>query len=124
MGGPPTEHVATEDAVVMANSNWTNDVSTQGLAMPTTREQGDSVGDVTCEALQLALTALHIDMAWHAGVMSAEASMEALDREVGRTIGQHNRSTRPSAPEVVSRAPSLIPLRGSVERPNTTRGRM
>jgi hypothetical protein len=92
MERPPTEPDATEDVAVMADSSWVNDVSplmTQGVAMPTTREQGVPVGDVTCEALQLALTALHIDMAWHAGVMSAEASMEALDREVGRTTSRY-----------------------------------
>jgi methylphosphotriester-DNA--protein-cysteine methyltransferase len=105
---PSTEHDATEDAVVMARSGSVNDVTltTHGLAKPTTPDQVAPAGEVTCEALQLALTALHIDIAWHAGVMSAEASMEALDREVGRTTSRYNRSTQASAPEVVRRAPS------------------
>jgi hypothetical protein len=105
----PTEHDATDDAVVMADSSWVDDVSilmTQDAAMPTRPDRVVSGGDVTCEALQLALTALHIDMAWHAGVMSAEASMEALDREVGRTTSRYNLPTRANATEVVSRAPS------------------
>jgi hypothetical protein len=100
MERPPTEHDATEDAGVISNSSWVNDVSTlvtQGATMPTTRRQGVPAADVTCEALLLALSAIHIDMAWHAGVISAEASMEALDREVGRTTSRYNRST--SAPE-------------------------
>jgi hypothetical protein len=102
MKRPPTEHDATEDVAVMVNSSLVNHVSTlvtQGATMPTTRQQGVPAGDVTREALHLALSAIHIDMAWHAGVISAEASMEALDREVGRTTSRYNRSTRASAPE-------------------------
>ena len=109
MEGSPSEHDAIVDAAVMTNSSGVNDVSTamaQGVAVPTTRRQEVPVEDVTCEALQLALTALHIDMAWHAGVMSAEASIEALDREVGRTTSRYNRSARASAPEEVTRVPS------------------
>ena len=110
MKGSPTEHDATEDAVVIARSSWVDDVSTlmtQGVAMPTAHDQMVPTGDVTCEALHLALAALHIDVAWHAGVMSAEASMEALDREVGRTTSRYNRSIQAGEPEAAGRAPSL-----------------
>jgi hypothetical protein len=105
----PTEHDATQDVAAMANSSLANDVSalmTQGAGVPRTRQKGSPAGDVTGEALHLALSAIHIDMAWHAGVISAEASMEALDREVGRATNRYNRSTRASAPEVVNPAPS------------------
>jgi hypothetical protein len=108
MERPLTEHDATEDVAVMTNSSWVNNVSTlmtPGAAMPMTRQQSVPAGDVTCEALHLALSAIHIDMAWHAGVMSAEASMEALHREVGRTTSRYNRSTRARASEAVSRPP-------------------
>jgi hypothetical protein len=50
--------------------------------------------DLTCEALHLALNALHIDIAWHAGMMSAEAAMEDLHREIGKTINRCSESTR------------------------------
>jgi hypothetical protein len=98
----PTEHDAAEDAAVIANSSLANDVSalmTQAAAVPTTRLQGSGVGDVTCEALHLALSAIHIDMAWHAGVISADASMEALDREIATTTDRYSRWTRASAPK-------------------------
>jgi hypothetical protein len=50
--------------------------------------------DVTCEAIHLALSALHIDIAWHAGLMSAEAAMEGLHGEIGKSIKWCNGSTR------------------------------
>lgn len=53
---------------------------------PMTSVQSVSAGDVTCEALHLALSALHIDIAWHAGVLSAEAAMDGLHREITRTV--------------------------------------
>jgi hypothetical protein len=115
MERPPTEQDTTEDVAVMANSSWVNDVSTlmtPGAAMPTTRQRCVPAGDVTCEALHLALTAIHMDMAWHAGVMSAEASMEALHREVGRTTNRYKRPTQASAPEAVSRVPSQRTVAG------------
>jgi hypothetical protein len=95
MERPPTEHDATEEVAVMADSSWVNDVSklmTQDVAMTTTRQQCVPAGDVTCEALHLALSAIHIEMTWHAGVISAEASMEALVRAVGRTTSRYNRT--------------------------------
>jgi hypothetical protein len=104
MEWPPIEHDDTEGVAVMANSSVGDDVSilmTQRAAMPTTGQLGVSARDVTCEALHLALSALHIDIAWHAGVMSAEEAMEDLHREVGRTASPYDSSTRTSAPDVV-----------------------
>jgi hypothetical protein len=91
MKEPPTEQDATDYIDVMANSSWVNDMSTltrHGTSVPMTRQQGNSAAEVTCGALHLALSAVHIDLAWHAGVVSAEASMEALHRAVsGATSG-------------------------------------
>jgi hypothetical protein len=87
------EHDATDKVGVMANSSWVDDVSTQtthGAAFPMTPQQGNSAA-VTCEALHLALSAVHIDQAWHAGVVSAEASMEALHRAVGGATSGYDR---------------------------------
>ncbi|HEV3312319.1 MAG TPA: hypothetical protein VG815_17550 [Chloroflexota bacterium] len=94
MEAPPTERDATDDVAVMANSSWVNDVSTlttHGAGTPMTRQRGDSAAEVTCEALHLALSAVHIDLAWHAGVVSAEASMEALHRAVGGATSGYDR---------------------------------
>jgi len=104
-----TKHDETQNVAVVVDSGWVSDASTsmtQRVARPTTSRQAAPAGDVTSEALHLALSALRIDMAWHAGVMSAEASIEALDREVGRTTSRYNRSARASAPEEVTRVPS------------------
>jgi hypothetical protein len=37
-----------------------------------------------CDALQLSLCALRLHLQWHAGVLSANDAMTALDRAVGR----------------------------------------
>jgi hypothetical protein len=106
MEEPPTEHDATDDVAVMANSSWLDDASTSithGAAVPATCGQGVPAAEVTCEALHLALSTVHIDLAWHSGVVSAEASMEALHRAVGRATSRYNRSTRASASGAVSR---------------------
>jgi hypothetical protein len=84
MEEPPTEHDATDGVAVMANSSWVDDVSTSmAHGAPATRGQWVPAAEITCEALHLALSAVHIDLAWHAGAISAEASMEALHRAVG-----------------------------------------
>ncbi len=86
MAGPPISQRETENAIVsdlwLESSTW----MTQRVAEQTTNSQNVLTGDVTCEALHLALNALHIDMAWHAGVISAEAAMEDLHRAIGRAI--------------------------------------
>jgi hypothetical protein len=94
MGEPPTEHDATDDVAFMAHSSWVNDVSTLTThlaAVPLARRRGDSAAEVTCKALHLALRAVHIDLAWHAGMVSAEASMEALHRAVGGSTSGFDR---------------------------------
>jgi hypothetical protein len=85
MEGPPTNYCETENVAIMFDSDLMNDVSmTQRVAEQTTNLQTAPAGDVTCEALHLALNALHIDMAWHANVISAEVAMEDLHRAIGR----------------------------------------
>ena len=68
--------------------------------------QAFSAGDVTREALHLALSALQIDLAWHAGTVSAEAAMECLHHEIGETVRRRNESTRSGSPDA-SRSPSV-----------------
>ena len=59
-------------------------------AGPMTNLRALSVDDVTCQALHLAMSALQIDLAWHAGAMSAEAAMKDLHHEVGKTVRRCN----------------------------------
>ena len=109
MERPLTEHDATEDVAANVNSRWVNGVSTlvkQRVAWTMTGQQALPAGDVACEALHLALIALHIDIAWHAGVMSAEAAMEGLHREIGKTINRCDHSTRTGFTRA-SRSPSI-----------------
>ena len=92
-----TKHDETQNVAVAVDSGWVSDASTsmtQRVARPTTSRQAAPAGDVTSEALHLALSALRIDMAWHAGVMSAEAAMEGLHRAIGRTINRCDKSPR------------------------------
>ena len=85
---------------------------TQRLTRPRTSVQSVSAEDVTCEALHLALSALHIDIAWHTGAISAEAAMEGLHREVGKTINRYNESTRMGSLDAADRTQSLrTPMR-------------
>jgi hypothetical protein len=76
-------------------SGWLKDVATsmtQGAPAWRTDQHHDPVADVTCEALEIALTAIHLDVAWHAGVMSAEAAMEDLNQKIIKTISRYTRS--------------------------------
>ena len=84
-GHRPNCH-ATEDAAAMFDSDWMSDVSIKHCAEQTTTLQTVAAGDVTCEALHLALNAIHIDLAWHAGVTSADVAMEDLHRAIGLAI--------------------------------------
>ena len=61
--------------------------------------QAFSAGDVTGQALHLALNALQIDLAWHAGMVSGEAAMERLHHEIGETVKRCNESTRAGSPD-------------------------
>ena len=109
MERPLTEHDATEDVAANVNSGWVNGVSTlktQRVAWTMTGQQALPAGDVACEAFHLALIALHIDIAWHAGVMSAEAAMEGLHREIGKTSNRCDHSTRTGSLELADRPQS------------------
>ena len=76
-------------------SGWLTDVATsmtQGAAVWRTDQHDDPVAVVTCEALEIALSAIQLDVAWHAGVMSAGAAMEDLSRMIVKTINRYTRS--------------------------------
>jgi hypothetical protein len=106
---PRSQHDETEDIAVMVDSGWMNDAATsmeRRLARPTTSLQVAAAGDVASEALLLALSAVHIDIAWHAGAMSAEAAMEDLHREIDKTINRCNESPRTGSLEAVDRTQS------------------
>jgi hypothetical protein len=71
-----------------------------------TGTQAHSAGDVTGRALQLAMSALRIDLAWHAGMVSAEAAMECLHHEIAESVSRSNESERaelPRSPETPMR---------------------
>jgi hypothetical protein len=93
-GNRPNYH-ETEDIAVMFDSGRMNDVSiTQPVAEQTKTLRTVPAENVTCEALHLALNAVHIDLAWHAGAMSAEVAMEDLHRAIGKTINRCDQSAR------------------------------
>lgn len=76
-------------------SGWLSDVATsmtQGAPAWRTGQHDDPVANITREALEIALTAIQLDVAWHAGVMSAEAAMEDLNQKIVRTISRYTRS--------------------------------
>jgi hypothetical protein len=94
-------------------SSWLNDVAAPLAQGGTARADGhyDDLGsDVTCDALNLALSAIQIHIAWHAGVISAEAAMDGLDRAIAKSTsrcaglpatGSHGASNRSSSSETV-----------------------
>jgi hypothetical protein len=95
-GNRPNYH-ETEDIAVTFDSGRMNDVSiTQRVAEQTKTLRTVPAGDVTCEALHLALNAFQIDLAWHAGAMSAEVAMEDLHRAIGLAIRSSARWRRTS----------------------------
>jgi hypothetical protein len=67
---------------------------------PMTRIQAFSTGDVTRQALHLALSALQIDLAWHAGTVSAEGAMECLHHEIREAVRRRNESSRGGSPDL------------------------
>jgi hypothetical protein len=75
----------------------------QGTAMSKKRRFGDVASDVTCETLKLALSVIRLDIAWHAGLISAESAMESVDREIGMTIGRCTLSPQSSSTEASNR---------------------
>ena len=87
METPPPDYHETENVTTLLACDWMNDVSIrQRVAEQTANLQTVLAGDVTCEALHLALNAIHIDMAWHAGVVNTDVAMEDLHRAIGRAI--------------------------------------
>ena len=60
---------------------------------------------MTCEALHLALSVIHLDIAWHTGVIGVEAAMESLHNEIVEAVSRYTRSHRTIAPETSSRSP-------------------
>jgi hypothetical protein len=91
----PHEDDPTEVHSSTDRSGWLTEVATsmtQGAAVWRTAQHDDPVAVVTCEALEIALSAIHLDVAWHAGVMSAEAAMEDLSQRIVKTIGRYTRS--------------------------------
>jgi hypothetical protein len=42
--------------------------------------------DITCQALELALVATHMRVAWHAGLINAETAMSCVDRAVNEIL--------------------------------------
>jgi hypothetical protein len=90
-------------------SSWLNGVAaplTQGEKAWPAGQYGDPGSDVTCEALSLALSAIQIYIAWHAGVMSAEAAMDGLDREIVKTTGRWTELTAAGSPGASNRSSS------------------
>jgi hypothetical protein len=85
------QHDPTVGPRATDRSGWLNDLAmsmTQDAAAWRTGQHDDPVARVTCEALELALSAIHLHVAWHTGVIGAEVAMERLDREIGRTISR------------------------------------
>jgi hypothetical protein len=66
--------------------------SKQHMSVRMTGQRVDPPADVTYEALKLALSAIRIDIAWHAGAISADAAVEHLEREIVRTMSRYTKS--------------------------------
>ena len=87
MESPPSNSHETENVAIMFGPDWMNEIlMAQRLAEQTTNLRTVQNGEVTCEALHLALKTLQVDAAWHAGVMNAEVAMEDLHRAIGRAV--------------------------------------
>src|SRR5580693_277978 len=74
-------------------------MTTAGTSLMT-GTQAFSAGDVTRQAVLLALSALRIDLAWHAGMVGADAAMECLHHEIGETVRRSNESERAELPRL------------------------
>jgi hypothetical protein len=89
------QHDPIEGGAATYGSSSDHDIVTsmaQGAATLATDRDGDTASNVICEALGLALSAIRLDVAWHAGTISAEAAMEGLNREIVSTISSCTRS--------------------------------
>ena len=87
----------TEGVDVTVDPTWgtgaSNEMTPNEKSLMTST-QACSAGDVTRQALQLASSALQIDLAWHAGMVSAEVAMECLHRQIGEAVKRRNESSR------------------------------
>jgi hypothetical protein len=92
------EDDATEGLVGASTSRF--------VGRPITRQTADSDDEVVCEAMHLALSAIHLDIAWHTGVISIEAAMESLHKEIVEAVSRCTWSNRTSGPEMSSRSPT------------------
>jgi hypothetical protein len=64
-----------------------------------TGQASDREAEVSCEALKVALCAVQMYIAWHAGVISAEIAMGGIDREIGEVTSRcANRLEVPRSP--------------------------
>ena len=89
------KHDPTEDLLATDRSGWLKDVAmsmTQGAPAWRMDQHDDPVAEVTCEALEIALSTIDLNVAWHAGVISAEAAMEDLNQKIVKTISRYTRS--------------------------------
>ena len=78
METPELRQCMTEDRGV--TNGAASALMMQGTAMSKKRRFGDAASDVTCETLKLALSVIRLNIAWHAGLISAQAAMESVDR--------------------------------------------
>jgi hypothetical protein len=85
------EHGVTKD---LAGANTSRSVKSR-----TTRHAADPDDQVACEALHLALSVIHLDIAWHTGVIGVEAAMESLHREIVETVSRLPPPIRTSEPK-------------------------
>jgi hypothetical protein len=93
-------------ANIPSDANGAAALLIQGTAISKKGRAGEAAGDLTCETLKLALSVIQLDIAWHAGLISAEAAMESLNREIGMTIGRCTTSPRSRSPEASNRRSS------------------
>ena len=102
------EDDATEGLADAGTSSWVNDETTEmarSAQTPTTSQHADPDEDLICEALHLAASAIHLDIAWHAGVISVEAAMEGLHKEIVEAVHWCTRSALSRGFEISSRSP-------------------
>jgi hypothetical protein len=92
-----TEEDGATEGIVGANTS-------RSAKRQITHQKADPDDEMTCEALHLALSAIHLDIAWHAGVMTVDAAMESLHKEIVETVGRYARSNRTIGPEISNRS--------------------
>jgi hypothetical protein len=96
-----TEGDANESFGGTESSSWANDgitLMTHLARTPTVHQKAGPDEDIICEALHLTLSAVHLDIACHTGVISAEAAMESLHQEIAETVSRSTSSIRTRVP--------------------------